>query len=435
MSYPFGEVEILDSGDLSPAAFLYTFTHMPTNMWYKGMHGLKENESMYDASYWNSSTDKEFQNLLELKPEEFKYEITHFGSMGEMFKLENQILTKLNAAGDKLSWNKWNGFVYDTPELPRLQLIDKLASDAYDVKSDLERKVMKIDDLISKVIRLQVRFDTSLSHKKISEYKNGMNAENNTKGFTLTIVRRDGQWVLVGGNHTLEAALRSRCLNIEVVFIDEDLTMEEMQSLGNALNRQVEIQRMTTEMSDCANDLVTLYYAKKITDDTFNTKWCKDYIKITGGFKGTNIAKVRKLAKDMVREKASWKKGKKWINWNDDKIKIASTNLTRKDEKKQMADATSNDDTLCVTSSATFRTDRIQEDYIKDSDTKIKLGLKPRNNIKILMHYKDGKTLNDYVKSQEQKTHKRILESFLKGEGAKNPIIIFEDLYFWEDRV
>ena len=100
-----------------------------------------------------------------------------------------------------------------------------------------------------------------------------------------------------------------------------------------------------------------------------------------------------------------------------------------------MADATSNDDTLCVTSSATFRTDRIQEDYIKDSDTKIKLGLKPRNNIKILMHYKDGKTLNDYVKSQEQKTHKRILESFLKGEGAKNPIIIFEDLYFWENRV
>ena len=33
------------------------------------------------------------------------------------------------------------------------------------------------------------------------------------------------------------------------------------------------------------------------------------------------------------------------------------------------------------------------------------------------------------------KIHKRILVSFLKGEDIKNPIVIFEDLEFWEDKI
>ena len=80
---------------------------------------------------------------------------------------------------------------------------------------------------------------------------------------------------------------------IEVVYIDEDLSMEEMLALGDALNRKKEIQRMTTHMDDVAGKLVEFYDNKKITDDKFKDPFSTDYIKITGGFKGSEIAKVR----------------------------------------------------------------------------------------------------------------------------------------------
>lgn len=426
MSYPFGEVVFADAGDRSVAAFLYKFLHMPTGKWYIGMHGLKENESPFDGSYWNSSTNQEFLNLLEAEPENFKYEILSYGSMREVFKLENEILTELNAAGDPLSWNKWNGFVYETEELPRLDLIDSLATESYDKNSSLERTTEKVDELFHDLVRLQVRFETEFSHKKISEYRNEMNANNSTKGFIITIVRRDGKKVLVGGNHTLESAKLSRCQNIEVVWIDEDLTMEEMQALGTALNRKTEIARMTTTIGDCANDLVELYHSKKLVDDTFKDRFSTDYIKITGGFKGNDISKVRRLARKTIAEKKSWKKGKKWINWRLGK---------RVSEKGTLAAAHTDDNVFCVTQSATLRTDRVIEGWIKDADKRKSLGLSPRPNIKILMHYASLKVMNEYNANGNEAIHERVLNSFLRGEGIKNAIITFTNLPCWEDRV
>ena len=165
MSYPFGEVNIIDSGDLIPEAFMYKFTHKYTKMWYIGMHGLKTNESAFDGAYWNSSTHEDFKELLEIKPEEFLYEITNVGSMMEMFKLENETLTKLDAQNEILSWNKWNGFQYESEELPRLELINKLALAAYDSNSELERVSENVEDFSEGLVRLQVRFNTDFSTK------------------------------------------------------------------------------------------------------------------------------------------------------------------------------------------------------------------------------------------------------------------------------
>ena len=62
-----------------------------------------------------------------------------------------------------------------------------------------------------------------------------MKSNNSTKGFTLTIVRLPGgKKVLVGGNHTGQSALSAKMIHIEVVYIDEDLSMEEMLALGAA---------------------------------------------------------------------------------------------------------------------------------------------------------------------------------------------------------
>jgi len=431
MSYPFGEVEFGPTqSDIPCAAFIYKFTHLIMLKWYIGMHGLKEDEGPQDGTYWNSSTDEEFKRLLETEPENFRYEIMHCGSMQEMFQLENEILTELNAAADPLCWNKWNGFVYNTPELPRLPLINDLATQAYDKNSGLERTTEKVEDLLSIVIKLQVRFNTAMSHKKIHEYKNEMNANNSTENFTLTIVRNNGKWVLVGGNHTLRAAELSKKKNIEVVWIDEDLTMEEMHTLGVALNRKTEVARMTTEFEDCADGLISLYNDKKLTDNTFKDAFSTEYIKVTGGFKGTDIAKVRKIAREFMAEKESWKKGKNWINWL---LKIRTT------ESTAQAAAITSDSVLGTTQSSTFRTDRVIETWIKDTNARKSVGMDPRPHIKILMHYPSQSngpsSFTAYNKLAPRKGHQRILESFLKGEGIKNPLIIFEDLEQWEDKI
>lgn len=415
--------------DLVPEAFVYKFTHEPTGRWYIGMHGLKENESPFDDTYWNSSTSEEFQYLLETKQEEFCYEILEYGTMISMFKKENSLLTELDAQNDPLSWNKWNGFPYQTEELPRLKIIDKLADEAYKVDSDeVERKSEKVAELYHSVVRLQVRFDSNKSHKKISEYRNEMKANNSTKGFTLTIVRRDGQKVLVGGNHTLEAA--KNFIQIDVVYIDEDLSMEELQALGNALNRKKEIARMTTAMEDCASDLIELYKSGKIKDPKFKTKYCSDYIKVTGGFKGRDITKVRRLAVDQIKDEGEWKKGKKWINWKNN-----NTKHKRSDQLASMVSAETDDSTFCVSSSSTFRADRIQEHWIKDSDTRVALGKNSRPNIKILMHYPSYTSMKEYIKNENEKTHLRVLTSFLIGEGMENPIVTFQNVDFWEDKI
>ena len=172
MSFPFKETKIAEEARKgNHSAHCYKFSHVfgpnPSGMYYRGMHGLKEHESSFDGAYWNSSTDKEFIELLETKPEEFLYEIDHVGSMQEMFKLENELLTKADAASDPMSWNKWNGFKYKTKERPRLKLIEKLAKDAYDENSGLERESVRVSDLYDQVVRLQSRFDQSESRKKI----------------------------------------------------------------------------------------------------------------------------------------------------------------------------------------------------------------------------------------------------------------------------
>ena len=55
--------------------------------------------------------------------------------------------------------------------------------------------------------------------------------------------------------------------------------------------------------------------AKKITDPTFKTKWCTDYMKVTGNLVGMELTACRKEAIGMIEEKASWKEGKRWKNW------------------------------------------------------------------------------------------------------------------------
>ena len=421
----FNEVIIAEhSGDIPPA-FIYRFTYIPTGQWYRGYHGLKQHESPFDGTYWNSSKDEEFQRLLEEEPENFKYEITHYGSVTEMIALEHKLLKEERSTpeGKKLSWNQWNGIEPEGIELPDLKYIDKLANDAYDKDSDLAREMVDYSDL-GHLIRFQVRFETNKSHSKIHDYKNTMNSRGSTKGFTITVVTFDGHEILVGGNHTLEALRQSNCTKIEVVYIHANMDMQTLNALGNALNKRKEIERMTTSVDDCAVKLVDLVKTKKITD--LKSKYVTEYIKVTGGFEGTWITKTRKKAEEMLKEEGSWKKGKTWINWKTNE---------RKKEKANLETAHTNDTTFAMSQSAHFRADRVIEEYLEDLDARKKLGLPPRNIIKVLMWYDLKKTFDEYNNNNPQPGHRRIIEGVMKSEGVESPSVIFENLEFYEDEI
>ena len=435
MSFPFKETKIAEEARKgNHSAHCYKFSHVfgpnPSGMYYRGMHGLKEHESSFDGAYWNSSTDKEFIELLETKPEEFLYEIDHVGSMQEMFKLENELLTKADAASDPMSWNKWNGFKYKTKERPRLKLIEKLAKDAYDENSGLERESVRVSDLYDQVVRLQSRFDQSESRKKIRQYKNRMKSQNSTEGFTITIIRRSDNTllILVGGNHTLEAAYKAGMQFIDVVYVDEELTMQEMYSYGDALNREVELQRMTTEKESVATKLVNMYEDGTIDNDDrgFKSHFCTDYIKVTGGFKGTDLSECRKLAKEMLKEKGEWITGKRWIQRD---------NAKQKKEDEATANAWTTDSTFCIAMSSSFRSDRVMEKWAVDADSRIAAGLDPRPNIKIAMHYPSYLEYQKQMKENNRENHQRIIKSFLRGEGIESPEMFYEDLTKWEDTI
>ena len=398
-NYPFGK-NILPECDYNPEAIVYVFTHNlgpnPSNKWYAGMHGLKEHESPYDGTYWNSSTDEEFIELLETKPEEFTYEIFKFGSMQNMFSEENAYLTKRNPEGalkNPMSWNKTNGILYQTEQPPRLDVIEDLVKDAYSIKNP-NRKNVKISELLSKeLIKLQVRFETTLSRKKIKEYKDRMIAENGTGSFTLTIVINDGKYLLAGGNHTLESAIQAKMKNIDVVFIYEELSIEELYALGSALNRQDKVDRMKTEISTIARDLVSLYNSKKITDGTFKSKYCTNYMKVTGNLVGSQLTACRKEAIAMIDEKTSWKKGKKWKDWKLSKAVKKAEILCR---------SLTNDNTLVTHYSGTmFDPNRVAAKWNEDCLVRIENGYEPRNNITVYLHWNTMKSFTEWSKTDE----------------------------------
>ena len=82
------------------------------------------------------------------------------------------------------------------------------------------------------MIKLQVRFETTKSQTKIREYRDRMKSNNNTNGYTLTIVVNDGKWILAGGNHSLYAAIKEDMPYIDIVFIEAELTLDELYAFG-----------------------------------------------------------------------------------------------------------------------------------------------------------------------------------------------------------
>lgn len=405
-TYPFGKVIIPDV-DYAPEAIMYKHTHMPSGKWYAGMHGLSEHESPFDGSYWNSSTDKEFKELLSTNPKEFTYEILKYGSIHDMLSDEHSYLKEHDARKNTMSWNKSNGIPQKPKEKPDLELIESLTKDAYNPKNP-NKKSFRIADIPSDMIKLQVRFETTKSQTKIREYRDRMKSNNNTNGYTLTIVVNDGKWILAGGNHSLYAAIKEDMPYIDIVFIEAELTLDELYAFGGALNRKADIERMVTEISSIARDLSTLYNDKKISDASFQDKYSTEYMKTVGNLAGQELSKCRKEAIEMIEDRASLPKGKKWMTYKKNKknIKVADNIVN---------EATTRTTFSIYYSGSAFSPDRVMAQWCDIADISIKKGKLPKQNITVFLHWPTQKSFTEWSKTDEWEKNEKAMMRYMYG--------------------
>lgn len=86
-------------------AYIYKWTHIPTNKWYIGSR-TKENCHPDDGYICSSKIVKP---LIEQAPEEWSREILYTGGKNEMRALEGNILSSLDAKNNAQSFNQDNG--------------------------------------------------------------------------------------------------------------------------------------------------------------------------------------------------------------------------------------------------------------------------------------------------------------------------------------
>lgn len=86
-------------------AYIYKWTHIPTNKWYIGSR-TKENCHPNDGYICSSKIVKP---LIETAPNEWRREILHTGNPTDIILLEAQLLETLDAKHDKNSYNLHNG--------------------------------------------------------------------------------------------------------------------------------------------------------------------------------------------------------------------------------------------------------------------------------------------------------------------------------------
>ena len=86
-------------------AYIYKWTHIPSNKWYIGSR-TKENCHPNDGYICSSKIVKP---LIETAPNEWRREILHTGNPTDIILLEAQLLESLDAKHDKNSYNLHNG--------------------------------------------------------------------------------------------------------------------------------------------------------------------------------------------------------------------------------------------------------------------------------------------------------------------------------------
>lgn len=107
--------------------YIYKWTHIPTGKWYIGSKTLKGWNPSRHEEYICSS--KEVKPLVLENRNEWKFDILHTGDATYIAQLETEILIKLDAKNDPMSFNQHNGDgLYNrTGITPSQKTLDKMS--------------------------------------------------------------------------------------------------------------------------------------------------------------------------------------------------------------------------------------------------------------------------------------------------------------------
>ena len=324
--------------------YLYRFTDIDTNRVYVGIH-----KGYVGDGYWHSSQNEEFDRILANNDANLRYEILEYGDYNQMTVSEHKILSEADAKNNPLFFNKTNGAPkYKPVDMDKVREL-LIRIEAGDFNSDTKESIEEV----SKYFRLQVRFQEDAEHtREIADLID--DAGGSTKKCRPVIIaekRQGGEDVIIDGNHTIAAVLKSKHgRDVPVARIPKDvheqLTNEELFAIGDLMNRPSEIIKKRANKLDMIKFILTQYEKKVPVDDPSN----KDFLKEMR-CSNNQIKSYLKEAKQEIQKGNLKKANQLWIDYT-----TGSGKKTLENKK----DITKDKNTMCIAlSSAMFKWDNI----------------------------------------------------------------------------
>ena len=250
-------------------AYLYRYTHVPSNRAYIGIHkGLKTD------AYNHSSTCEEFGHLLRTEFHNFKYEVLETGSLGAMLNKEHKMLKAVNAKSNPNYFNKSNGSPA-SPEFDETRGLELVAK--------IKKMTGKQEDAttIAKSVFIQVSMADNYTH--VQDIRCAIDeVHGDTAKLGLKAVILEGYFgedeeeygvdggMGLGGNHSTKGTVSSKHgTTIEVIRIAyeewEGMSDTELEFVGMLLNKQEgKVKPKTNETADLSKIVQSLYYNHNI---------------------------------------------------------------------------------------------------------------------------------------------------------------------------
>ena len=396
------KLSIYTEPDYNYTAFVYRYINIINGKIYIGYH-----VGMVDDGYFHSSECPEFLSVFTGSTPCLEYEVLHYGTNKQMKTKEHIMLKSVKAKSNKQYYNRSNGSpAYYIPSLALArEWVKRIESGEFDKgKLPLER----FDGIQS----VQTRFQTDMKHMKDIRDRINDQGGNTDKCRSLVIFELNGEWWLIGGNHTLGACrLSKHAIEVGYSLVPETelngLTKAEIELIGNLLNKQPDIVTKPVGLEDGIKYVVSRYEENDIeVEDDHNTEALLEM-----GFTKNRIKTVRQKSKDRIHQNKLKMNNLVWIDWTEDPYK------TKLDDK---LDLYSNSDTIAIDmTSGMFSWDKIIKpiwagttEY--DSKTKTDIIVKP--NVHIFVRHPNPDS-QDYWQSTLQAEEKRKIKFFLKTLG------------------
>lgn len=353
-------------------AYLYRYTHIPTERIYIGIH-----KGMISDEYNHSSTDEEFASLLRNSREDFCYEILRTGSYNTMRNEEHKMLKAVNAKSNPMYFNKSNGS--PASKGVNREAVKELADDI------LNRQGVLTDAKeIAKSAFLQVRAADDRNHK-LSIQNAIDDAHGDTVSLGLCAVLLDDYFdesdeeygidgsFGVGGNHSTRATVDSKHgKEIPVIRVCreewEHLNDTEIEFLGMHLNKPESVIDPKRNQPDDLNKMIeTMYFNEHI--DPLSDEMIEILVDLN--IPRRNAKNIAKKAKKLIEVQEMNMVGQKMIDYT---VEPHKSKLAQKINQLR-ADGTTLAYTITSGSGGSLQTllRNVKDDLIEGQHTNIKV--------------------------------------------------------------